>query len=125
MKKITHILLILVAMYLVSCSGSDTYRGHWKATDNDGLHYDISFKANRFNIRNEQGEITHFNYTQNTINITNSIETYGIQLDDGRNCQINFPIPDDESVGIITDGIGNILYTISRDKYINSNEILN
>ncbi len=123
MKRINFFLGLLMALLIVSCSGSDTYRGDWKATDQEGAQYDIQFEAKRFNIKKKDEEAIHFEYSQHSIDITNSVETYGIKLDDGRRCEIHFPIADDESIGIITDELGNLLYTISRNDYINYNAI--
>ncbi|MFK8037946.1 MAG: hypothetical protein AB8B74_06625 [Crocinitomicaceae bacterium] len=123
MKKIYSILTILTLALLSACSGSDTYRGNWKATDSNGTQFDLNFEAKTFSVKNQLDEITTHGYTQNSININNSIETYGIKLDDGRSCQINFPIADDESKGIITDGSGIVIYTISRTDYINYNDL--
>lgn len=109
--------LSLCTILLASCSGSDTYRGDWKATDPDGTHYDIHFDAENFSITME-GERKEFVYSQNQINISNGVETYGITLDDGRTCQIHFPIASDESVGVMYDGAGQLIFTISRHEYL-------
>jgi len=108
---------------MFSCSGSDTYRGDWKATDMSGEHYQINFEAKKFSITDPLGEKTEFGYTQNSVNISNSVETYGIKVDDGRSYEINFPIANDESRGTMADGNGYIIYTICRDKYIEYDEL--
>ncbi|MFT4603245.1 MAG: hypothetical protein ACI857_003433 [Arenicella sp.] len=117
MKKFTQLFFLLSILILSSCSGSDTYRGDWKATDMQGAHYDITFEAKNFIMKDANGESSSFGYTQNSVNINNSVETYGIKLDDGRSYQINFPIADDESVGTMADGNGYVIYTICKDEY--------
>jgi len=123
MKIITTYLLSLVLFCLFSCSGSDTYRGLWKATNSNREKFDIDFAAKSFVIKDSTGKASTFDYTQNSVSIKNSIETYGIKVSDGRNYNINFPIADDESKGIITDGAGYVVYTISRTGYIQYEDI--
>ena len=117
------ILSITIFLLFIACDGSDTYRGKWKATDREGAHYEISFGENNFTVEPDSGEIKQFSYTQNSINIENSTKTYGIQLDDGRNYQIIFPIKNDETKGIINDGNGQLIYTISRNKFMTYEDI--
>lgn len=118
MKKLTSSLYAAFLFFLFSCSGSDAYRGMWKAMDKDGTKFEITFDANSFIVKDSIGQNTKFDYTQNSVNIENYIETYGIQLKDGRTFQINFPYKNDESQGFIKDGNGNPIYTISRDTYV-------
>jgi len=124
MKK-NNILILLVLTFLLSaCSGSDTYRGDWKATDVNGAHYEMNFDADNFSIENEEGEVSSYEYSQNSISTQNGVETYGIKIDDGRTYQINFPVADDESVGLVADGNGTILYTIGRGDYVTYEDIM-
>lgn len=122
MKKINFILIALITLILVGCSGSDTYRGDWKATNAEGKHFDIVFDENDFSIT-EDGKTEKFEYSQNAVNIENSVETYGIKLDDGRSFQIHFPIGNDESKGAILDANSSPLYIISRTAYISYNDV--
>ena len=107
---------------LLSCSGSDVYRGNWKATDESETKLDIVFGENDFSIT-ENGETKNFEYTQNSVSIKNSVETYGIKLDDGRSFQIYFPIADDESKGAILDANGRPLYIIGRNNYLKYEDV--
>jgi hypothetical protein len=52
------------------------------------------------------------------VEIANSVETFGIQLDDGRSYKIYFPLAKDESKGLIKDESGTPIYTISRNEYV-------
>ncbi|MEL1252506.1 hypothetical protein AAEO57_01855 [Flavobacterium sp. DGU38] len=123
MKKISVALLGILAVILVGCSGSDTYRGSWKATDSNGAKFELFFNAKDFTVRNSTGKKEKFEYSQNSVQIENSVSTYGIQLADGRNYQINFPKSDDESIGLIKDGNGTPLYVISRKDYIKYEDV--
>ena len=123
MKKIKIFGLAFLLAIIISCSGSDTYRGQWKATDTSGNKFEITFDAKSFVIKDSLGESKTYNYTQNSIKTENFVETYGIELSDGRAYKINFPNSKDESVGIIFDKKGNELYTISRKDYIKSQDI--
>lgn len=123
MKKISVALLGILAVVLVACSGSDTYRGSWKATDAKGEKFELFFNAKDFTVRSSSGKKEKFEYSQNSVQIENSVSTYGIQLADGRNYQISFPKSDDESMGLIKDGNGTPLYVISRKGYLNYDDI--
>ncbi len=122
MKKIKIILIVLVTLIIEGCSGSDTYRGIWKATNEEGAQLNIVFDENDFSIT-ENGETKNFEYSQNSISIENSRETYGIKLNDGRSLQIHFPIGNDESKGAILDANGRPLYIISRSGYIGYKDV--
>lgn len=123
MKNIRLFGLLLLIVGMAACSGSDTYRGAWKATDANGNKFDIVFDAKSFVVKDAAGSATQFDYTQNSIKTENSVETYGIKLSDGRGYKINFPNAKDESVGLIYDDRGNGLYTISRKEYIKYEDI--
>lgn len=123
MKKASIALLGIVTVILIGCSGSDTYQGHWKATDAKGAKFDLFFTAKRFTIKDSLGKGQEFEYSQNSVSIENSIETYGIQLADGRKYQINFPNAKDEALGLIKDENGSPVYTISRKNYIHYEDV--
>lgn len=123
MKNANYLLILFIAFIFMSCSGSDTYRGKWKAMDESGSNYEIEFDAKNFKFTPEGGETKDYQYTQNSVNISNGVETYGIKLEDGRAFQINFPIADDESKGAILDANGKVLYTIGREDYVQYDEL--
>jgi len=116
MKKCI-LILIFFSILLVSCEGSDSYQGKWKALDSNGKKVEINFNRNSFSIKDSLGKSIVYEYTQNSIKSENSIETYGILLKDGRGYQIYFP-KKDESVGLILDENGKQMYTIGRKKYV-------
>nr|WP_315257074.1 hypothetical protein [uncultured Flavobacterium sp.] len=123
MKKIRVTLLAILAVILVGCSGSDTYRGSWKATDSKGEKFELFFDAKNFTVKDSTGKSKKYDYSQNSVEIENSVATYGIQLGDGRGYQINFPNAEDESLGLIKDENGNPMYTISRKDYIKYEDV--
>jgi len=83
----------------------------------------LFFNAKDFTVRNSSGKKEKFEYSQNSVQIENAVSTYGIQLDDGRNYQINFPKSNDESMGIIKDENGNPIYTIGRKDFVKHEDI--
>lgn len=125
MKKINLALLGLITIILVSCSGSDVYRGDWKATDSQGAKFELNFDAKNFSVTDSAGKIESFKYTQNSVNINNGVSTYGIQLSDGRTFQITFPIPSKQTVALLKDGNGVPVFAIGRDEYIAYEELYN
>ena len=118
MEKLKYILVLISIVFLAACSGSDTYRGDWKATNAEGEQYSLTFEAKKITVTNADGEVTEYTYTQNSVSIENGIETYGINLGDGRKCQLNFPLAKDETVGVLLDGNNMVMYAISRNDYI-------
>ena len=123
MKKLNFLLLSLILIILISCSGSDTYRGKWKGMTLEGNKVEIIFKANKMILKDNSFKDVVHNYNQNSVNIENSIESYGIEIEDGRRYYIVFPIRNNEDIGLILDENKNLLYSISRKEYINSKEI--
>lgn len=123
MKNINYLIIVTLTVLFSACSGSETYRGEWKATDSEGNHLDITFQEKSFSIKSQDGDSSNFSYTQNSVQTTNSVETYGINVGDGRSYQIHFPIANDESKGLMNDGNGNPMYIISRNDYIGYDDI--
>jgi len=123
MRKLTNFILALVLISLYSCSGSDTYRGLWKALDERGEKFEINFDAKSFTIKDSTGKADTYKYKQNSVSIKNSIATYGIQVSDGKSYQINFPVANDETKGVIKDAGGRPLYIIGRSRYVAYEEI--
>lgn len=117
MRTLTNFILGLVLISLYSCSGSDTYRGTWKAINEKGEKFEIVFEAKSFTFKDSAGEVKTYKYKQNSVSIQNGVETYGIQVSDGKSYQINFPISNDESKGVIKDGTGVLIYLIGRNGY--------
>ena len=122
MKRTKLIVAFLAVVVLTACSGSETYRGLWKATDNNGEQVDIVFGENDFTITKEK-DVKKYEYSQNKVNISNGVELYGINLDNGKTLQIHFPIADDESKGAILDMNGRPVYIISRNNYPSYNDV--
>lgn len=124
MKKIS-ILLGVFALVLAGCSGSDVYRGAWKATDSQGAQFELLFDAKVFSVTDSAGGVDKFNYTQNSVNINNGVSTYGIQLSDGRAFQITFPIPKDKNKALLKDENGVPVFAMGRNEFIKYEELYN
>ena len=45
-----------VALLLGACSGSESYRGEWKAVASDGSKAEITFAAKSFTVKDEKGK---------------------------------------------------------------------
>ena len=123
MRKAVNFILALVLISLYSCSGSDTYRGAWKAIDEKGEKFEINFDAKSFTIKDSTGKIDTYQYKQNSVSIQNAVETYGIQVSDGKSYLINFPIANDETRGAIKDATGRPIYLIGRSQYVKYDEV--
>ncbi len=123
MRKINIKLLGILTMILVGCSGSESYRGSWKALNSKGNKFEISFDAKNFTIKDSLGKVEKYEYSQNSVSIENSVSTFGIQLGDGRKYEINFPNSKNESIGLLKDENGTPIYTIGRKDYIKYEDI--
>lgn len=123
MKRFLVPVLALLALLLVNCSGSETYRGHWKAMTPEGKKVSLLFEAKKFSVTDSSHQVQNYEYSQNSVEISGSVETYGIKLDDGRRYQIHFPLGDDESIGLIKDESGQVIFTIGRNDYITEEDI--
>ncbi|MEZ4859202.1 MAG: hypothetical protein R2781_10365 [Flavobacteriaceae bacterium] len=122
MKTAKNSILAFLILILGACSGSDAYQGMWKATNEAGEHLDIEFGENDLFITQES-KTEQYQYSQNSINISNGVKTYGITLSDGRSFQIQFPIKGDESKGAMLDSNGRAVFIINRDDYIGYKEV--
>ena len=123
MKKISLSFLGFIALLLIGCSGSDTYRGNWKGMTPSGGKVEIFFEAKKFTITDSTKKSVVWGYTQHSVNIKNSIKTYGIGLDDGRVYKINFPLANNDRIALIKDENENVIYSISRTDYISNEDI--
>ncbi|MGC4021866.1 MAG: hypothetical protein QM734_07915 [Cyclobacteriaceae bacterium] len=79
--------------------------------------FEIEFSPNSFSVKDSTGKLTRYSYTQNSYHYENSVETYGIRLEDGRGYQVYFPKSDDETLALLKDEHGMPLFTISRKDY--------
>ncbi len=118
----TLILLLLLPLVFVSCSGSDTFQGKWKALDKEGNKFEISFSPSVISIMDSVGTTKKYKYTQTGIQYENSVYTYTLKLEDGRGYQLYFPTKD-ESVGLIRDENGQQMFTIGRKDFVAYDDI--
>lgn len=124
MRNTLYTILLVLLSLLAGCSGSDVYRGAWKAMDRDGNKCDIVFDAKRFTIKDSKGMSRAFGYSQNSVRIENATRSYGIKLNDGRAFRITFPVPRNTSKGVISLETGEPLYTIGRADYVVYSDLL-
>ena len=118
------VLLVAFVFILLGCSGSDTYRGAWKATDIHGQKFELNFDAKTFSIKDSAGKTTNYKYSQNSIAIEGSSAKYRISVDGGRQFYVTFPNKNDETRGLIKDFDGNPIYAIGRSEYIKYEDML-
>jgi len=116
MKNLFFYSLLGALALLTSCSGSSTYQGKWYARYANNDTVDIVFYADSFIVYDQNMPVT-FQYTQNSVQINNSIEKYGITADNGKSLFIHFPIADDETKGAILDANEQPIMIISRNEY--------
>ena len=115
-------LLLFISFIFIACQGSDAYQGKWKAMDGNHKKFEITFEPKEIVIKDSLGETKKYAYKQNSVKYVNGVSTYGISVDDGRIYQINFP-KKDETVGLIKDENGMVMYTINRTKYLTYDEV--
>ena len=127
MQKIKLILNLFSFIILLSCNGSDSYIGNWKALDIKEKKYEIIFSKDKISIKDNSGKLLN---QQTYIQIRNGhqgssnrfIDTYDILLNNGIKYEIYFP-KNDEDCGLIRYKTGEILYTISKTKYLTIDDI--
>lgn len=119
MKTTIQICCFFIIVIITSCSGSSTYQGNWKALDNDGSKVEIRIEENTMSFNDEDS----YDYTQNSINVSNGIKTYGINLNDGRSYLLRFPLAKDTTRAILMDPNENVLYVMSRTDYMSQEDL--
>lgn len=113
------VLSVLVsALMLGACSGSEAYRGEWKATAADGSKAEITFSEKSFTVKAENGGQTVYEYTQNQYQYQNGRTNYGINIKNGASLQIVFPFQNNTERAAIVAPDDSILYTLGRNAYI-------
>lgn len=119
MKKI---ILIVATLFLFSCSGSDAYQGKWKATNENGDKFDITFSSKELTIKDGKGKILTYPYTQHAVEYNNSKSTYGIAIEGKGEYSIHFP-SNDETTAFIVDGNDVAIYAIDRNEYTTKKDV--
>jgi hypothetical protein len=124
MKSRQPLILGILIIIISACSGSDTYRGNWKAMDIEDTKFEIFFNAKNFTLKDSLGKIKTYPYSQHSVEIKNNAKTYGIVLDNGSGYQINFPNSSNEEMGLIKDQNGNFIYTINRKDFVRYKDVI-
>ena len=83
---------MLSALLLGACSGSESYRGEWKAVASDGSKAEITFAKKSFTIKDEKGKETVYEYTQNQYKLESGRTSYGIDIKNASEARIVFPL---------------------------------
>lgn len=123
MKKLSLLFCGFLALVLVSCSGSDTYRGTWNAIDTKGSTFKITFDAKNFIVKDSSGKTESFEYSQYSVKLENSKKTYGIKLGNGTQYTLYFEDIAKDSTGIIYLENGDPLFKISKKSLSASGEV--
>ena len=123
MTKIHQLFTCLFLCLLLACSGSDTYRGNWKAVSDDGNQFDMIFQEDQMIFKMSDTDSTVFNYSQMGISIRGGRSQDIIRLEGGTRYFIQFPVDDDESKGLILDSFGEKRYSINRTNHMPLDEI--
>lgn len=63
MKKVSIVLLGILVVILVGCSGLDIYCGLWKVIDVNGVKFELFFNVKDFIVRNSFGKKEKFEYS--------------------------------------------------------------
>lgn len=124
MKKFVlfGIVILISALMLSGCKGSDTYRGEWKVTGINGDQFVFYFLEKSLVTTGASGRSDTVGYTQNAIRIENGIRSYDINLSNGYQYQIVFPVKGDETKAKITNPEGGTVFTMGRSAYIDPKE---
>lgn len=124
MKSINRLFFGILGLIIFACSGSETYRGNWKAMDIENTKFEIFFKDKSFTVKDSSGKIKTYVYSQRSSRSKHKTKTYTIVLDNGRRYQINFPNSSNEEIGLIKDQSGNFIYTISRKDFVKYKDVV-
>lgn len=125
MKNLSRFVIPCLIILFANCSGSDAYQGKWKAVNSDGEKFEIVFEPEQVTIKDSTGDVSRYDYTQNSIAIKNSVKTYGIRLDDGRAYSIRFPNSDEPDKAVILADEDEAIYVISRNDYVELDDLYN
>ncbi|GAB3721579.1 hypothetical protein GCM10028861_21960 [Flavobacterium koreense] len=111
---------------IYACGGSESYQGKWKALDTKGNKFEITFTENKLLIKDSLGELSTYNYVQHSAghigSSNNFTDSFEIQLNNGLDYQIFFPM-DDQNVGVIKHN-GENIYSISKKEYLSIDKII-
>lgn len=113
----------VVITLLTACKGSDTYRGDWKALNSEGAKFDLLFEENTLTVTDSAGKVEKFEYKQNSINLSNHVETYGISITDQGSFKIVFPSKAGENKGYIATTDDRLVFSIAKGQYLTYEQV--
>lgn len=109
---------LTVSLLLSACSGSEAYRGEWKAMAPDGSKAEISFAEKSFTVKDGKGAQTVYEYTQNEYQYENGRTSYGIDIKNSSEMLIIFPFKGNETRAAMTAPDNTLIYTLDRNNYV-------
>ncbi|MDO5073730.1 MAG: glycosyl transferase [Neisseria animaloris] len=108
-----------IILLLNGCSGSETYRGTWKAMDTNNVPMEIVFEEKQFTLSDLQKNTKKtYRYSQNTIQYENGKRRYGIQVENGASFSIAFPFQNDEERAMLIAPDNTVVMTLDRTKHL-------
>jgi len=123
MRKPLYLFIAVVALIIAGCKGSDTYRGTWKAMDAVGAKSTLHFEDTTVTVIDSTGKTEKIGYKQNSVNLENHKETYGITLSNGNSFKIVFPNKKGEHVGFIANKDDQLIYSLGREEYVTYEQV--
>ena len=109
---------LAAALLLGACSGSESYRGEWKAVASDGSKAEITFAEKSFTVKYEKGKETVYEYTQNQYKLESGRTSYGIDIKNASEARIVFPFKGKTDRATIVAPDDTILYMLDRHAYV-------
>ena len=114
---------LAAALLLGACSGSESYRGEWKAVASDGSKSDgskaeITFAEKSFTVKDEKGKEAVYEYTQNQYKLESGRTSYGIDIKNASEARIVFPFKGKADRATMVAPDDTILYMLDRHAYV-------
>ncbi len=109
---------LATALLISACSGSESYRGEWKAVASDGSKAEITFAEKSFTVKDEKGKETVYEYTQNQYKLESGRTSYGIDIKNASEARIVFPFKGKTDRATMVAPDDTILYMLDRHAYV-------
>ena len=109
---------LAVALLLGACSGSESYRGEWKAVASDGSKAEITFAKKSFTIKDEKAKKPSTNTLRTNTNSESGRTSYGIDIKNASEARIVFPFKGKTDRATMVAPDDTILYMLDRHAYV-------